>query len=315
MPGLDGLRAIAVLAVVAYHLEFSWAPGGLLGVGVFFTLSGYLITDLLLAQVASRGRIHLKSFWLARARRLLPALVVMLVVVLAWVTVIGPHQAPDFKDAAASGLFYFNNWWLIFHNVSYFAQFAAPAPLNHLWSLSIEEQFYILWPFMLHARPRRDPRAGRLERSAPSACRRHPGAGRRVGDHDDRPLPPGTRPIPGLLRNRHQGSGDPARGGAGDAVAEPATEPQGDSRGAEGDRRRGSRRARGDRAAHLAHRRVRAVPLPRRIPGAFAGHGGRRSPRCRIRPPASGGLSDVGRCAGSASAPTGSTCGTSRSSS
>ncbi len=149
MPGLDGLRAIAVLAVVAYHLAFSWAPGGLLGVGVFFTLSGYLITDLLLAQVASRGRIHLTSFWLARARRLLPALVVMLVVVMAWVTVIGPHQAPDFKDAAASGLFYFNNWWLIFHNVSYFAQFAAPAPLNHLWSLSIEEQFYIVWPFML----------------------------------------------------------------------------------------------------------------------------------------------------------------------
>ncbi|MGH2926266.1 MAG: acyltransferase family protein [Solirubrobacterales bacterium] len=150
MPGLDGLRAIAVMAVVAYHLQFASAPGGLLGVGVFFTLSGYLITDLLLAQVA-RGRIHLGSFWLARARRLLPGLVVMLVVVLAWVTVIGPHQAPDFKQAVASGLFYFNNWWLIFHNVSYFAQFAAPSPLNHLWSLSVEEQFYIVWPFMLIA--------------------------------------------------------------------------------------------------------------------------------------------------------------------
>ena len=86
-------------AVIAYHLGFGWAPGGLLGVGVFFTLSGYLITDILLAQVA-RGGIRLKSFWLARARRLLPALFVMLIVVIAWVTVIGPHQPPDFRMAA-----------------------------------------------------------------------------------------------------------------------------------------------------------------------------------------------------------------------
>ncbi len=148
MPGLDGLRAIAVLAVVAYHLEFSWAPGGLLGVGVFFTLSGYLITDLLLAQVG-RGGIRLKDFWLARARRLLPALFVMLVVVMAWVTVIGPHQPPDFREAVGSAALYFNNWWQIFHDVSYFAAFEAPGPLNHLWSLSVEEQFYIVWPLLL----------------------------------------------------------------------------------------------------------------------------------------------------------------------
>src|SRR5436190_18746134 len=147
IPGLDGLRAIAVLAVLAYHLGFGWVPGGLLGVGVFFTLSGYLITDLLLAQL-SRGGIRLKSFWLARARRLFPGLLVMLIVVMAWVTVIGPHQAPDFRSAVVTGVFYVNNWWLIFHDVSYFAQFAAPAPLNHLWSLSVEEQFYIVWPFM-----------------------------------------------------------------------------------------------------------------------------------------------------------------------
>ena len=98
MPGLDGLRAIAVSGVIAYHLGFAGIPGGLLGVGVFFTLSGYLITDILLAQV-DRGGIKLGSFWLARARRLLPALFVMLVVVLAWVTVIGPHQPSDFRDA------------------------------------------------------------------------------------------------------------------------------------------------------------------------------------------------------------------------
>ena len=149
MPGLDGLRAVAVLGVLAYHLGADWIPGGLLGVGVFFTLSGYLITDLLLAQVERRGRIDLPGFWLARARRLLPALVVLLIVVMAWVTVIGPHQPSDFRQSAGSALFYFQNWWLIFHDVSYFAQFASPEPLNHLWSLSVEEQFYIFWPFLL----------------------------------------------------------------------------------------------------------------------------------------------------------------------
>ncbi|HEX6753914.1 MAG TPA: acyltransferase family protein [Solirubrobacterales bacterium] len=148
MPGLDGLRAIAVLGVVFYHLGFGWAEGGLLGVGVFFTLSGYLITDILLTQVG-KGGIKLKSFWLARARRLLPALFLMLTVVMAWVTVIGPHQPADFRTAALSAVGYFNNWWLVFHDVSYFARFAPPSPLNHLWSLSVEEQFYIFWPFLL----------------------------------------------------------------------------------------------------------------------------------------------------------------------
>ena len=148
MPGLDVLRAIAVLGVILYHLDFTWAEGGLLGVGVFFTLSGYLITDILLNQV-NGGGIRLKSFWLARARRLLPALFLMLIVVTAWVTLIGPHQPPDFRSAALSATAYFNNWWLILHDVSYFERFAPPAPLNHLWSLSVEEQFYIVWPFLL----------------------------------------------------------------------------------------------------------------------------------------------------------------------
>jgi peptidoglycan/LPS O-acetylase OafA/YrhL len=148
MPGLDGLRAIAVLGVIAYHLGWGWAQGGLLGVGVFFTLSGYLITDILLNQVR-RGGIKLVPFWLARARRLLPALFLMLIVVTAWVTVIGPHQPGDFRTAVLSAAGYVNNWWLIFHDVSYFTRFQAPAPLNHLWSLSIEEQFYIVWPFLL----------------------------------------------------------------------------------------------------------------------------------------------------------------------
>ena len=148
MPGLDGLRAIAVIGVMLYHLELGWAEGGLLGVGVFFTLSGYLITDILLNQV-DRGGIRLKPFWLARARRLLPALFLMLTVVTAWVTLVGPHQPPGFRGAALSAAGYFNNWWLIVHDVSYFARFAPPDPLNHLWSLSVEEQFYIVWPFLL----------------------------------------------------------------------------------------------------------------------------------------------------------------------
>jgi peptidoglycan/LPS O-acetylase OafA/YrhL len=151
MPGLDGLRAIAVLAVIAFHLRFGWAPGGLLGVGIFFTLSGYLITDLLLAQFSARGHIKLGRFWLARARRLLPALFVMLAVVVAWVTIFGPAQPDQFRKAVVSAVFYVNNWQQIFGNVSYFARFAPEGPLNHLWSLSVEEQFYIVWPFLLLA--------------------------------------------------------------------------------------------------------------------------------------------------------------------
>ncbi|HMI82107.1 MAG TPA: acyltransferase family protein, partial [Solirubrobacterales bacterium] len=151
MPGLDGLRAIAVLAVILFHLGFDWAPGGMLGVGVFFTLSGYLITDILLAQLNARGRIDLGRFWLARARRLLPALFVMLAVVVAWVTIFGPAQPDQFRKGVISAVFYINNWQQIFADVSYFARFEAEGPLDHLWSLSVEEQFYILWPFLLLA--------------------------------------------------------------------------------------------------------------------------------------------------------------------
>jgi peptidoglycan/LPS O-acetylase OafA/YrhL len=148
MPGLDGLRAIAVLAVIAYHLGWGWAPGGLLGVGIFFTLSGYLITDILLSHMA-RHDMRFSDFWLGRARRLLPALFLMLVVVIAWVTLFGPAQPSRFRDSVLAAALYVSNWQLIFQDVSYFARFGAPEPLGHLWSLAIEEQFYILWPFLL----------------------------------------------------------------------------------------------------------------------------------------------------------------------
>ena len=148
MPGLDGLRALAVLVVIAYHLGLGWAPGGLLGVGVFFTLSGYLITDLLLAQWAG-GRLALADFWLRRARRLLPGLFLMLVVVTVWVSVADRSQLADVRGQVAGAAVYVSNWWQIFQHVSYFARFGPPSPLNHLWSLAVEEQFYLFWPWLL----------------------------------------------------------------------------------------------------------------------------------------------------------------------
>ena len=151
LPGLDGLRALAVTAVIAYHLGYGWAQGGLLGVGVFFTLSGYLITDILVGQFAASGRVKLGDFWLRRARRLLPALFVMLAVVTVWVNAFNRAFVPGYRgDVIASGL-YVNNWWYIFQHDSYYSRFAPPAPLDHLWSLAVEEQFYLVWPWVVLA--------------------------------------------------------------------------------------------------------------------------------------------------------------------
>jgi peptidoglycan/LPS O-acetylase OafA/YrhL len=149
LPGLDGLRAIAVLAVIAYHEQFGWAQGGLLGVGVFFTLSGFLITSLLTTQWLAEGRIRLGDFWLHRARRLLPALFVMLALVTAWITIADRARLGPLRGAVGAAAGYFSNWYLIAKNQSYFARFAPPAPLDHLWSLAVEEQFYLLWPLLL----------------------------------------------------------------------------------------------------------------------------------------------------------------------
>jgi peptidoglycan/LPS O-acetylase OafA/YrhL len=149
MPGLDGLRAIAVAAVIAFHLNLSWAPGGLLGVGVFFTLSGYLITDLLLGSWESSGGLKLRDFWARRARRLLPALFVMLAVVTIWVAIASPSQLGALRGDVGAASVYVSNWWLAFQHVSYFARFGPPSPLGHLWSLAVEEQFYLIWPWLL----------------------------------------------------------------------------------------------------------------------------------------------------------------------
>ena len=128
LPGLDGLRALAVAAVVAYHLGFGWAQGGLLGVGVFFTLSGYLITDILLGQRSSAGRMRLGDFWLRRARRLLPALFVMLAAVAIWVNAFARPELPGFRGDVVASALYVSNWWYIGQHASYYAQFSPPAP-------------------------------------------------------------------------------------------------------------------------------------------------------------------------------------------
>lgn len=149
MPGLDGLRALAVIAVIAYHLDLPWASGGFLGVGIFFILSGYLITDKLMMQWQSTNRINLKDFWTRRFRRLMPAIFFMLAVVYLWLVLFDRSRLAAFQDELASVILYFNNWWLIFHKVSYFQSFGPPSPIGHLWSLSIEGQFYLLWPIIL----------------------------------------------------------------------------------------------------------------------------------------------------------------------
>src|SRR5881227_998909 len=151
VPALDGIRAIAVLLVIAYHVGIRWAPGGMLGVGVFFTLSGYLITDLLLARWDRHGSLGLATFWLHRARRLLPAAFVLLVAVSIWVALFDASALAAVRRQVISAALYVANWSTIAQHGSYFSRFAAPLPLDHLWSLAIEEQFYLLWPWLLLA--------------------------------------------------------------------------------------------------------------------------------------------------------------------
>lgn len=154
--GLDGIRAVAVAVVVLYHLDFSWMPGGFLGVEVFLVVSGYLITSLLLGEYESsladgRGTISLRRFWTRRARRLLPALGLLLLGVVGFVAAAFADELSDLWDQVAAAALYATNWLLIFQDQSYFETFGRPEALQHLWSLAIEEQFYLLWPIMFLA--------------------------------------------------------------------------------------------------------------------------------------------------------------------
>jgi peptidoglycan/LPS O-acetylase OafA/YrhL len=149
-PALDGLRGVAVLAVLLYHGGVGWAAGGFLGVEAFFVLSGYLITSLLLAEWEKDGTVHLGNFWARRARRLLPALFCLVVVTSIYEIVAGPgHAVPDFGADALATLLYIGNWHQIWTGNGYFAQAALVSPLQHTWSLAIEEQFYLVWPLVV----------------------------------------------------------------------------------------------------------------------------------------------------------------------
>jgi len=148
-PGLDGVRALAVLAVLAFHEGMSWIPGGFLGVDIFFVLSGYLITDLLIARFRKTGGIGLVRFYQRRARRLLPALAVMLIMVTAAVSVLEPGQRASLRPAIFGALTYTSNWWQAVAHQSYFSLYGPPPAFQHLWSLAVEEQFYLIWPLLL----------------------------------------------------------------------------------------------------------------------------------------------------------------------
>jgi peptidoglycan/LPS O-acetylase OafA/YrhL len=155
LPGLDGIRAISVLAVLVYHQyavgghEHGWMAGGFLGVEVFFVVSGYLITSLLLAERRQTGTISLRHFWQRRARRLLPALYVLLAVVVAYALLFLPDAISNLKSDVIAALTYTSNWWQIIANRSYFLEAGRPSLLKQLWSLAIEEQFYLFWPVLL----------------------------------------------------------------------------------------------------------------------------------------------------------------------
>ncbi|CAA9401675.1 MAG: O-antigen acetylase [uncultured Rubrobacteraceae bacterium] len=164
MPGLDGLRALAVVAVLLYHAGLAWMPGGFLGVEIFFVISGYLITALLVTEWRQRGRIDLAAFWMRRARRLLPALYPVVVATLAYALVFLPGEVAGLRGDAISAFGYFTNWYLIFGNVSYFEAMGRPSPLRHLWSLAVEEQFYLLWPPVVAAGISLGARRWRLRR-------------------------------------------------------------------------------------------------------------------------------------------------------
>ncbi|CUU58926.1 hypothetical protein Ga0074812_12354 [Parafrankia irregularis] len=150
-PALDGLRALAVMSVMAYHAGLSWMPGGLLGVDAFFVLSGFLITGLLVTEYRATRRIDLRSFWIRRTRRLMPALLTMMLGVAAYARwVAAPSEVATLRMDALATLGYVANWRFALSDQSYFDHLSTPSPLLHTWSLAVEEQFYVLWPLCVY---------------------------------------------------------------------------------------------------------------------------------------------------------------------
>lgn len=149
IPGLDGVRAIAVAAVVLYHIHVPFMQGGLLGVTMFFVISGYIITRSLIHEVGTTKTIDFKGFYLRRVRRLLPAICLLIPVTVVLCALLNRVMLTKMRPDILPSLLFVNNWWQIFNQVSYFNALGDPSPLTHFWSLAIEEQFYLIWPFAL----------------------------------------------------------------------------------------------------------------------------------------------------------------------
>ncbi len=149
IPAIDGLRGLAVIAVMLYHLGFSWIPGGFLGVDLFFVISGYVITRLILDSIARSGGLDLRAFYKARVRRLLPPLIFMVITTAFYIGIWAPETMRRFVSDAPFSLSGTMNWWLVFRNTDYFDSIARPALLQHTWSLGVEAQFYLMWPLIL----------------------------------------------------------------------------------------------------------------------------------------------------------------------
>ena len=149
IPAIDGLRAVAVIAVMLYHLGFSWIPGGFLGVDLFFVISGYVITRLLLDSIQRSGGLDLRAFYKARMRRLLPPLLLMIFGTAIFVGVWAPETSRRLVSDAPFSIFGGMNWWLVFRHTDYFEAIGRPPLLQHTWSLAVEAQFYLIWPLVL----------------------------------------------------------------------------------------------------------------------------------------------------------------------
>ena len=148
LPSIDSLRALAVLAVIIYHIDVNYLPGGFLGVDLFFVLSGYLISSLIIKEYKKTGTLNLYNFYMRRARRLLPAVYFMITVCLVFMVLFNGVLLRKSHLDAVFGYIYSSNWWYIFHKLNYFDSFGAQSPFKHLWSLAIEEQFYMFFPLI-----------------------------------------------------------------------------------------------------------------------------------------------------------------------
>lgn len=146
--GFDGIRTLAVIGVILYHLLPTHMRGGYLGVPVFFVVSGYLITDLLRQEWDQNGKIKVKDFYIRRMKRLYPGMVVMLLISAAYITLFQRNLLNNLRGVFVSSPLYYNNWWQINHGLSYFDRFGNESPFTHLWSLAVEGQNYLIWPLV-----------------------------------------------------------------------------------------------------------------------------------------------------------------------